>query len=77
MAYDKEAVAKYHNKLKDMKVRFLKEDAENGIPDYSAIIKSQASKLGKSANEYILDLIEQDIRTNKDGILDLDFTFKR
>lgn len=77
MAYDKQAVANYHSRLKDMKIRFYKADEELGIPDYSEIIKEQANKLGKSANEYILDLIENDIRTNEDGINEPDFSILR
>lgn len=70
---NKDSVREYHKQLKDMKIRFPKANEELGIPDYSAIIKEQASKLGKSANEYILDLIEYDVRFNPDGIYDSEF----
>lgn len=76
--YDKKSVADYHKQLKDMKIRFPKEDTEAGIPDYSEKIKMQASKLGKkSANEYILDLIENDIQSNPSGLHEPDFTIQR
>lgn len=72
------SVAEYHKQLKDMKIRFPREDTEIGIPDYSEIIKTQASKVGKkSANEYILDLIQQDIRNNPEGLLRPDFEIVR
>lgn len=61
-----------------MKIRFPKENPEAGIPDYSEKIKTQASKLGKkSANEYILDLIENDIQSNPEGLHEPDFTIQR
>lgn len=61
-----------------MKIRFPKEDTEAGIPDYSEKIKTQASKLGKkSANEYILDLIESDIQSNPEGLHEPDFIIQR
>ena len=76
--YDKKSVADYHKQLKDMKIRFPKEDTEAGIPNYSEKIKMQASKLGKkSANEYILDLIENDIQSNPSGLHEPDFTIQR
>ena len=76
--YDKKSVADYHKQLKDMKIRFPKEDTEAGIPDYSEKIKMQASKLGKkSANEYILDLIENDIQSNPSGLHEPDFIIQR
>ena len=76
--YDKKSVADYHKQLKDMKIRFPKEDTEAGIPDYSEKIKTQASKLGKkSANEYILDLIENDIQSNPSGLHEPDFIIQR
>ena len=72
------SVAEYHQQLKDMKIRFPKEDPEIGIPDYADLIKRQAKTLGKkSANEYILDLIEADIRSNPDGLHDTDFEIIR
>ena len=75
---NKVSVAEYHKQLKDMKIRFPKENPETGIPDYSEKIKSQASKLGKkSANEYILDLIQEDIRSNPEGLHEPDFIIKR
>ena len=75
---NKVSVAEYHKQLKDMKIRFPKENPETGIPDYSEKIKSQASKLGKkSANEYILDLIENDIQSNPDGLHEPDFIIQR
>lgn len=61
-----------------MKIRFPKENTEAGIPDYSEKIKTQASKLGKkSANEYILDLIENDIQSNPSGLHEPDFIIQR
>lgn len=76
--YDKTAVGNYHKQLKDMKIRFPKENTEAGIPDYSEKIKTQASKLGKkSANEYILDLIENDIQSNPSGLHEPDFIIQR
>lgn len=76
--YDKKSVADYHKQLKDMKIRFPKENPEAGIPDYSEKIKMQASKLGKkSANEYILDLIENDVQSNPEGMHEPDFTIQR
>lgn len=76
--YDKKSVADYHKQLKDMKIRFPKENPEAGIPDYSEKIKTQASKLGKkSANEYILDLIESDIQNNPEGLHEPDFIIQR
>lgn len=79
MAKDnKVSVAEYHRQLKDFKIRFPKADEEAGIPDYTEIIKTQASRIGKkSANEYILDLIQDDIRTNPNGLNDPDFEIKR
>lgn len=75
---NKVSVAEYHKQLKDMKIRFPKENPEAGIPDYSEKIKTQASKLGKkSANEYILDLIEYDIQSNPDGLHEPDFIIQR
>ena len=71
------SVAEYHKQLKDMKVRFLKENPEARIPDYSEKIKAQAGKLGKSANEYILDLVEKDIQSNPDGLHEPEFTIQR
>ena len=61
-----------------MKIRFPKENAEVGIPDYAEIIKTQASKTGiQSANEYILDLIQEDIRNNPEGLHQTDFEIIR
>lgn len=79
MAKDnKVSVAEYHRQLKDFKIRFPKADEEAGIPDYAEIIKTQASRIGKkSANEYILDLIQDDIRTNPNGLNDPDFEIER
>ena len=75
---NKVSVAEYHKQLKDMKIRFPKENPETGIPDYSEKIKSQASKLSKkSANEYILDLIQEDIRNNPEGLHEPDFIIQR
>lgn len=75
---NKVSVAEYHRQLKDMKIRFPKENSEIGIPDYAEKIKVQASKLGKkSANEYILDLIEKDIQTNEKGLYEPDFIIQR
>ena len=70
--------AEYHKQLKDMKIRFPKKNVDAGIPDYAEIIKMQAKKLGKkSANEYILDLIENDIRNNPEGLHESDFVIQR
>ena len=79
MAIDnKESVAKYHLQIKDMKIKFPRENPEKNIPDYTATIKDQAKRLGKaSMNEYILDLIEADIRNNPNGIHDENFQIKR
>ena len=75
---NKVSVAEYHKQLKDMKIRFPKENAEVGIPHYAEIIKTQASKTGKkSANEYILDLIQEDIRNNPEGLHQTDFEIIR
>lgn len=75
---NKVSVAEYHKQLKDMKIRFPKENAEVGISDYAEIIKMQASKTGKkSANEYILDLIQEDIRNNPEGLHQTDFEIIR
>lgn len=71
------SVAEYHKQLKDMKIRFPKENPEVGIPDYSEKIKAQASKLRKSANEYILDLVEKDIQSNPAGLHEPGFTIQR
>ena len=72
------SVAEYHKQLKDMKIRFPKKNVDAGIPDYAEIIKMQAKKLGKkSANEYILDLIENDIRNNPEGLHESDFVIQR
>lgn len=61
-----------------MKIRFPKENESVGIPDYAEIIKKQAITIGKkSANEYILDLIETDIRENPDGLRDTNFKIER
>lgn len=72
---NKDSVREYHKQLKDMKIRFPKENAELNIPDYAETIKAQAKLLGKSVNEYILDLIENDIREN--GLKDSQFTILR
>ena len=79
MAVDnKESVAKYHLQIKDMKIKFPRENPEKNIPDYTAVIKDQSKKLGKaSMNEYILELIEADIRNNPNGIHDETFQIKR
>ena len=74
MGYDKKAVESYHSKLTTIRVRFPKGE---GIPDYSATMKAQAEKLGKSLNQYILDLIENDIRQNPDGLKDKEFSIIR
>lgn len=75
---NKVSVAEYHKQLKDMKIRFPRENAEAGIPDYAEIIKTQASRTGKkSANEYILDLIQEDIRKNPEGLHQPDFEIIR
>lgn len=72
------SVAEYHKQLKDMKIRFPRENVEAGVPDYAEIIKMQASRIGKkSANEYILDLIQEDIRNNPDGLNQSDFEIIR
>ena len=79
MAKDnKVSVSEYHKQLKDLKIRFPKADEEAGIPDYAEIIKTQAGMVGKkSTNEYILDLIQDDIRTNPNGLNDPDFEIER
>jgi hypothetical protein len=75
---NKVSVAEYHKQLKDMKIRFPKENIQIGIPDYAEKIKEQAKKLGKkSANEYILDLIENDIQRNPNGLHDVNFIIQR
>lgn len=77
MKENRESVKEYHKNLKDMKIRFLKASPENNIPDYADIIKRQAAMIGKSANEYILDLIQEDIRKNTNGLQYQDFTIIR
>lgn len=73
MGYYKKSVDKYHGKLTTITLRIVKEDKELGIPDYRNTINDQAAKLGKSVNTYIMDLIENDIRTNKEGLKIEDF----
>ena len=74
MGYDKKAVGSYHNKLADIRVRVPKGD---NIPDYVSTMKEQAEKLGKSLNQYILDLVENDIRNNPEGLNNKDFSIIR
>lgn len=75
---NKDAVSDYHKQIKDMKIRFPRINDDLGIPDYSEIIKQQAALIGKkSVNDYILDLIETDIRTNMTGLNDPDFVILR
>lgn len=75
---NKLSVAEYHRQIKDMKIRFPKENPDLDIPDYADTIKKQAIKLGKkSANEYILDLIEHDIQTNPEGLYKPEFNIIR
>ena len=75
---NKLSVAEYHRQIKDMKIRFPKENPDIGVPNYADIIKKQAAKLGKkSANDYILDLIERDIQTNPEGLYKPEFNIIR
>lgn len=75
---NKDAVSDYHKQIKDMKIRFPRKNDDLGIQDYSKIIKQQAALTGKkSVNDYILDLIETDIRTNMTGLNDPDFVILR
>ncbi len=73
----------YHEKLTEIKVRFPSEDEARKIPDYVSIIRDRARQLGYvqpkgktkgegNINAYILDLIEQDIRS-----IDADFFIER
>jgi hypothetical protein len=66
-------ISSLKDKIEDIKLHVLKEDKELGIPDYKNIIKEQAAKLGKSTTAYIMDLVEEDIRNNKDGLYINDF----
>ncbi len=72
---DRKALKKYHEQFQFLKLRFLK-DSE-GIDSEKTIknkIRKQAEKLNKaSINQYILDLIQYDIRNNPEGLLDKDF----
>lgn len=78
-----DASRNYNAKMTSLKIRFpaartkpKEKDATpepTGFPDYSAIIQAEAAKHGESVNNYILDLIEADIRTNTDP----DFRFIR
>ena len=79
MAKDnKDAVSDYHKQIKDMKIRFPKQNDDLGIPDYSEIIKQQAKLTGKkSVNDYVLSLIEADIRSNPVGLNDSDFVIQK
>lgn len=79
MAKDnKDAVSDYHKQIKDMKIRFPKQNDDLGIPDYSEIIKKQAKLTGKkSVNDYVLSLIETDIRSNPEGLTDPDFVIQK
>lgn len=79
MAKDnKDAVSDYHKQIKDMKIRFPKQNDDLGIPDYSEIIKQQAKLTGrKSVNDYVLSLIEADIRSNPVGLNDPDFVIQK
>lgn len=79
MAKDnKDAVSDYHKQIKDMKIRFPKQNDDLGIPDYSEIIKQQAKLTGKkSVNDYVLSLIETDIRSNPEGLADPDFVIQK
>lgn len=79
MAKDnKDAVSDYHKQIKDMKIRFPKQNDDLGIPDYSEIIKQQAKLTGKkSVNDYVLSLIETDIRSNPEGLTDPDFVIQK
>ena len=72
MAYDKEVVSKYHEKLNTIRVRVPAPDEALGIPDYAQMIRDRAKALGfinkkgsdkgeGSANAYILHLIETDL----------------
>lgn len=68
--YYPEAQKKYLAKFKDIKVR---------IPDDGTkeVIEEQLQKLGKGKNNYILDLIEEDVRNNPNGIKKKDFKIQR
>lgn len=66
---NKDIVARYHQKLTDIRVRIPSPNSELGIPDYLKMIRDKAlqdgfidnkSKQG-SANAYILSLIEKDL----------------
>lgn len=73
----------YHEKLTELRVRFPSEDEERGIPDYLAIMRNRAKKLGYiqpkgitkgegNVTEYIMKLVERDIQT-----VQPDFSFER
>lgn len=73
----------YHEKLTEVRVRFPSEDEERGIPDYLAIMRNRAKELGYiqpkgitkgegNVTEYIMNLVERDIRT-----VQPDFSFER
>lgn len=66
---NKDNVAKYHEKLADIRVRIPAPNSELGIPDYVKMIRDKAKQDGfidnktkqGSANAYILNLIEKDL----------------
>ena len=73
----------YHEKLTEIRVRFPSQDEVREIPDYASIIRDRARQLGYvqpkgktkgegNINAYILDLIEQDIKS-----IDTDFFIER
>lgn len=53
---NKEAVKDYHKKLSVITIRIPQSDT-----DYKAQIQKHAEEIGKSMNEYILSLIEDDM----------------
>ena len=54
---NKEAVKDYHKKLSVITIRIPQSDT-----DYKALIQKHAEKNGYSMNEYILTLIENDMK---------------
>lgn len=55
------AIAKYHGKFSDIKVRVLNDGTKERY-------KAQAESKCKSLNAYIVDLIEKDIAENKSAL---------
>ena len=78
MKTNAQAVSDYHKQLKDIKIRIPGKNEDMNIPDYVEIFKKQAKLTGReSLNGYILGLIENDIRTNPDGLNIPDFEILR